>query len=66
MFSVLENILKLKAPIKKNDYGNLSIITNLPIHFHDSEYHGYISISPHFTTTIFKNGLHIKNKLSLN
>ena len=36
---------------------------NLQNHGHLSPHHGYISISPQETTTIFNNGLEIKNKV---
>ena len=32
-------------------------------HGHGGQYHGYISINPQDTTTIFKNGLQIHNKI---
>ena len=35
----------------------------LPMHSHKENYHGYISISPQDTSTIFRNGLKIDNKI---
>ena len=35
----------------------------LPMHSHKENYHGYISILPQDTSTIFKNGLKIDNKI---
>ena len=37
----------------------------LPMHSHKENYHGYISISPQDTSTIFRNGLKIDNKIGL-
>ena len=39
------------------------IPTHLHMHSHQEKYHGYISINPQDTTTIFKNGLEINNKV---
>ena len=36
---------------------------NLKMHGHSCQYHGYISIDPKNTTTLFKNGLQIDNKI---
>ena len=33
------------------------------MHGHSCQYHGYISIDPKNTTTLFKNGLQIDNKI---
>ena len=35
----------------------------LPMHSHKEKYHGYISINPQSTTTLFKNGVEIDNKI---
>ena len=35
----------------------------LPMHGHSDQYHGYISINPQNTSTIFNNGLKINNKI---
>ena len=40
-----------------------SLGLNQGFHGHNVPYHGYISIDPQNTTTIFKNGLEIKNKI---
>lgn len=40
-----------------------SVEKSLNVHGHGTEYHGYISIDPKDTTTIFNNGLKIKNEI---
>ena len=45
-----------------NFHPNDIVEIELPFHSHLYPYHGYISIDPQNTTTIFRNGLKIKNK----
>ena len=46
-----------------NYHKGSEIEKELPFHSHANEYHGYISINPQDTSTIFKNGLRINNKI---
>ena len=45
-----------------NFHPNNTVEKELSFHSHQYPHHGYISIDPQNTTTIFKNGLKIKNK----
>ena len=46
-----------------NYHANDKVEESLGFHYHLAPYHGYISIDPKNTTTIFKNGLEIENKV---
>jgi hypothetical protein len=46
-----------------NNHLQKSLGNKAGFHFHDSSYHGYISIDPQDTVTKFRNGLEVKNKI---
>tara|TARA_R110000796_G_scaffold210493_1_gene326698 strand:+ start:396 stop:956 length:561 start_codon:yes stop_codon:yes gene_type:complete len=64
--TVIKNFIKDDRPLWFqswiNFHPNNTVERELPFHSHKYPYHGYISIDPQNTTTIFKNGLKIKNQ----